>query len=254
VSLSASITQSFTNAASITIPTVGAGVPYPSTINISGLAGTITQVVARLNGFAHTFSSDADILLVGPGGQKVMLVSDAGNGVNVTGINLTLADTAAALVPQNTLVSGTYKPTDYTPGDTFPAPAPAGPYGTNLTAFNGLSANGLWSLYAADDGTGDQGSIAAGWSLTITTVSTSAVPTDASAIHHPTLYISRTTDGLVEIWVSAGPGEECQIEASTDLENWKPIGTVQSDSGITSFTDFPAETRTHLFYRVVTIP
>ncbi|HKQ38390.1 MAG TPA: MBG domain-containing protein, partial [Verrucomicrobiae bacterium] len=257
VSTTVTISRSFTNAASITIPDVGAGTPYPSTINVSGMAGTITQVVARLNGFGHTFPSDVDILLVGPGGQKVMLMSDAGGGIGVTGINLSLSDAASGLLPQATLVSGTYKPTDYQTGDSFPAPAPPGPYGTNLSAFNGLTANGLWSLYAADDGAGDQGSLAAGWSLTITTTSssTSASPADASAIHHPTLSINHSAvDGSVEITVTAGPGETCQIEASTDLVDWKPIGTVQSDSGISSFVDIAAETRSYLFYRVVTIP
>jgi hypothetical protein len=240
----------------VTIPSVGAGVPYPSTINVSGMAGTMTQVVARLNGFNHTFPSDADILLVGPGGQKVMLMSDAGGGVGVSGINLTLSDTATASLPQGTLVSGTYKPTDYQVGDSFPAPAPVGPYGTSLSAFNGLSANGLWSLYVVDDGAGDLGSLAAGWSLTITTTSssTSASPADASAIHHPSLSIKRAADGSVEITVVAQPEEICQIEASMDLVTWKPIGTVQSEDGVSSFIDVAAETRSYLFYRAVTIP
>lgn len=251
-----SITQSFTNAAAITIPDVGAAVPYPSTINVAGLAGTITQVVARLNGFAQTYPADVDALLVGPGGQKVMLMSDAGAGISVSGINLTLSDGAAGLLPQGALVSGTYKPTDYEVGDPFPAPAPAGPYGSSLAVFNGLSANGIWSLFAVDDGAGDQGSIAAGWSLTITTTasSTSAVPTDANAIHHPTLYITHSADAAVEIVVSAEPGEECQIEASTDLITWKPLGTVQSETGISSFVDLAAPSRTQLFYRAAKIP
>ena len=257
VSSAVSITQSYTNPASITIPDSGAGIPYPAPITVSGLAGTITQVVARVNGFNHSYPADTDVLLVGPGGQKVMLMSDAGGGIGVSGINLTIFDGAAGPVPLASLASGTYKPTDYEVGDVFPAPAPAGPYGANLSVFNGLSANGVWSLYVVDDGPGDLGSITAGWSLTITTTasSTSAAPNDASAVHHPAIYITQLdADGTVTLIVTAGPGETCQIEASTDLETWKPLGTVQSDDGVSYFTDIAAGTRERLFYRVVTLP
>ena len=144
------------------------------------------------------------------------------------------------------------------PAVTFPSPAPAGPYAPGrLSSFNGLSANGVWSLYVVDDGPGDLGSITAGWSLTITTTasSTSAAPNDASAVHHPAIYITQLdADGTVTLIVTAGPGETCQIEASTDLETWKPLGTVQSDDGVSYFTDIAAGTRERLFYRVVTLP
>src|SRR5205814_2863205 len=45
---------SFSNPSSITIPDSGAGTPYPSTINVSGTAGTISQIVVTLNGYSHT--------------------------------------------------------------------------------------------------------------------------------------------------------------------------------------------------------
>src|SRR6185369_1596967 len=49
------------------------------------------------------------------------------------------------------------------------------------SVFNGDSANGTWSLYVLDDGQGDQGSIAGGWSLTLTTVADAAgTPTISS--------------------------------------------------------------------------
>src|SRR2546426_5243242 len=91
-------------------------------------------------------------------------MSDVGGGIGVNNVNLTLSDSAAAGLPDNgPLVSGTFKPTDFdTTSDTFPAPAPAGPYGATLSAFNGLSANGTWSLYVNDDGPGDQGSFSGG--------------------------------------------------------------------------------------------
>src|SRR5207247_124341 len=118
----------------------------------------------------HTYPDDLDILLVGPGGQKVLLLSDVG-GPRVNAVNnttLTLADDAAAAVPdEGPMVGGTYKPSQAEDGDIFAAPAPGGPYAGTLSAFNGLSANGPWSLYVFDDTPGDQGSLAGGWSLTI---------------------------------------------------------------------------------------
>jgi hypothetical protein len=48
----------------------------------------------------------------------------------------------------------------------MPAPAPLGPYGTNLSVFALTNANGLWSLYVADDyPSSDDGALANGWSL-----------------------------------------------------------------------------------------
>src|SRR5678815_1545416 len=168
------ITASFGNNVPITIPSVGAGTPYPSTVNVNGLSGTILQTVVKLNSFNHSFPNDVDVLLVGPIGQKVLLMSDVGGGNPVSVVYLTLSDGATAFLPQTAaLVSGTFKPTDYAIGaaDTFPAPAPPAPYGNLLSSFNAQSPNGTWSLYVVDDGSGDLGSFAGGWRLTITTSS-----------------------------------------------------------------------------------
>src|SRR5206468_5520779 len=65
------------------------------------------------------------------------------------------------------ITSGTFKPTKVTGGDTFSSPARSGPYGTVLSAFNGVNPNGTWSLYVVDDATQDIGSIG-GWRLNFT--------------------------------------------------------------------------------------
>jgi hypothetical protein len=152
----------FCNTGSITIPSVGNATPYPSTINVSGLgpAGAVCSV--ELAGITHTFPSDIDMLLVGPGTpQNAIIMSDAGGGTGVTGVNLTLKDAAAGPIP-TPLVSGTFQPTNLGSGDTFPgAPAPTG--GSALSAFDGTNPNGDWSLYVVDDAGGDSGSVAGGW-------------------------------------------------------------------------------------------
>lgn len=164
------------NPAAITIldtPRIGGiapSSPYPSIINVAGVVGTVTKVTATIKGLNHTFPSDIDMLLVGPGGQRLLLMSDADGGTDVINATITFDDAAAAVIGA-TVVSGTFKPTNSGAGDIFPAPAPAGPYPDPqlLSVFNGLNPNGTWSLYVVDDAGLDAGSIAQGWELTITT-------------------------------------------------------------------------------------
>ena len=167
-------TISFTNPASIMIPasgTSGAGGPYPSTVTVSGLTATPDKVTVTLRGLNHTYPDDLDVLLVGPTGQKVLLMSDCGGSDDLNGITLTFDDSAASSLPDFSLItSGTYKPSNYdTTTDNFSAPAPGSPYGSSLSVFNGQNANGTWSLYIMDDAAIDVGSLAQGWSLSITT-------------------------------------------------------------------------------------
>ncbi|MFT3910329.1 MAG: S8 family serine peptidase [Ferruginibacter sp.] len=171
--------QTFTSTAVINIPASGSGSatgapadPYPSTINVSGFTTQAGKILVRLNQFSHTFPSDVDILLVGPGGQKFILMSDVGGSNPAIGANIVFDDDAATQVPA-TIVSGTFKPTNGGTGDLFPAPAPAAPYqspatagtATLLSTFNGIP-NGTWALYAVDDISGDLGTIN-GWELTL---------------------------------------------------------------------------------------
>jgi uncharacterized repeat protein (TIGR01451 family) len=168
------VTNSFSNSNVVTIQDNSPASPYPSIINVSGLGTSITRVTASLFGLSHTFPADMDILLVGPAGQKVILMSDAGGGNSLANVSINFADSAAVAIPfSDAITNGTYKPADWTDAgtaDSFAAPAPSGPYGTNLSVFNGINPNGPWSLYIVDDTGGDVGSLAGGWSLTLTTV------------------------------------------------------------------------------------
>src|SRR5439155_20522278 len=118
----------------------------------------------------------------GPGGQKLLLMSDAGGGASISGITLTFDDAAASSLPDNSqIVSGTFKPTNYGLGDTFANPAPAGPYDSALSIFSGTNPNGAWSLSVYDDSPGDAGKVAGGWRLSITTTNLTPPPSGADA-------------------------------------------------------------------------
>lgn len=183
----------FTNATSINLPTgpsgTSPGSPYPSTINVAGMSGTIATLRVRLNNINHDRPDDLQILLVGPTGKKFVLLADAGGTTPAVGVNLTFDDAAASQVPDGgPLATGSFKPTcvDFQNNiqTEFVAPAPAGPYdvpaprgsGTLGLSFNGTSPNGNWSLYVVDDiPSSPGGAISGGWTLDISTGAT-AVP------------------------------------------------------------------------------
>ena len=162
--------QIFSNPSPINIPTVGSGNPYPSSINVSNVFGLIGSVSVKLNNMNHTWSDDIDIMLVGPGGQTALIMSDAGDSNDLFNTNLVFDDNAPASLPQTGVItSGTYKPTNFDANiDNFPAPAPANNGSTALSVFNQTSPNGVWRLFVVDDVSGDLGTISGGWELIIT--------------------------------------------------------------------------------------
>ena len=184
------VTNSFANTSSITIPSRNAATPYPSTLNVSGLDGAISRVTVTLSNFSHTFSDDVDALLIGPGGQAVLLMSDVGGASTPGNVTLTFDDAAANLLPdESALSTGAWKPTNIGVDEDFSSPAPAQPYGSALSVFNGLSPNGAWSLFVWDDTQRDSGSIANGWRLTLVT---SSGPFCCSSQTLPSLTIADT--------------------------------------------------------------
>jgi subtilisin-like proprotein convertase family protein len=176
----------YTNPATISIPDSGVASPYPSSISVSGLAGSLTKVSVSLFGLTHTFPDDIDVLLVGPAGQKMILMSDVGGSNDVSGVNLVFDDSASSSLPNSTtLTSGTFKPTNIGSGDTFPATAPAGPYGSTLSVFNGTNPNGTWRLFVVDDQATDSGSFSGGWSVTFALANTA--PTNPTNVTLPAI-------------------------------------------------------------------
>ncbi|MBS1795849.1 MAG: VCBS repeat-containing protein [Acidobacteria bacterium] len=242
---------------------------YPSIADINGLGGTITKVRVTLTNFTHTFPADFDILLVGPQGQRTILMSDAGGGnPGVTGQTYVFDQSAAVDFPLNTNApGGVYRPFNnigsptIEPGgiDNFPAPGPGSAnYGAaSLDVFNGTNPNGIWKLYAVDDETGDTGFFST-FTLEVTT-STSRLNnlgadfdgdgrTDIS-IFRPSngqWWINRSSTGAT---IAAQFGQSTDIitpgdftgDGKTDIAFWRPSTgfwfILRSEDG--SFFSFP---------------
>jgi subtilisin-like proprotein convertase family protein len=184
VSLPVAYVSSFANSSSIAIPDA-AITPSTSSIQVSGLNGTITKVAVTLHGFSHTWTRDVAILLVGPGGYKSILTGMVGvdgegtNGTTANNVTLTFDQAAStsflAIQTGNVtnLLSGTYEPA-ISPLEVseFSFLDHVGDYVSSeadLNIFNGEGANGQWMLYVQDFAGGDSGTIAGGWTLAITT-------------------------------------------------------------------------------------
>jgi subtilisin-like proprotein convertase family protein len=143
---------------------------YPAQLPVSGLSGEIADVDVNLTGLSHAHPDDLDVVLVSPQGQKVMLTSDAGGAVPAVNAVWRFDDAAPAAMPDaGAAPTARYRPADYEPGESLPAPAPGAPYAGSLRAFEGADPNGTWRLYVADDRSGDPVSIARGFGLTIKT-------------------------------------------------------------------------------------
>jgi len=222
-------TLTLTNAASITIPDVGKASLYPSTITISGVTGIVQQVTVTLRGYSHNWPDDVDVLLVGPTGQKVMLMSDCGGGNACRGLTLTFDPEAVASVPDNSaILSGTYKPTNIdTTSDNFLAPAPGGAYGDSLKLFEGLNPNGNWLLYVQDDSSLDSGSITQGWTLSLTVSNLTCCDKSMNSADlgieqtiSPVALYAGSNVTIVLTVTNRGPDPACAVTAT----NWLPAG------------------------------
>jgi uncharacterized repeat protein (TIGR01451 family)/uncharacterized delta-60 repeat protein len=164
------IGNTFSNNTAIVINDIAPATPYPSVINVSNLHGLVTSATVVLTNLSHTYPKDIDALLVSPTGQKSYLMAHAGSSFSIDNVTLTFDDAATNSLPQFApITNGTYRPTSWaTLTPTFPTNAPAPPYITNLSAFNGTSPNGPWALYVMDDAYLHSGGIAGGWILNLT--------------------------------------------------------------------------------------
>jgi len=164
---------SYCTPAGITIPDSGNGVPYPSALTVSGAGPYLCSTRLRVSNIVHSFPDDIDILLSSPAGSpNLIAMSDVGgsNALPAPGVTIVIDDAAANPLPDATaLTSGAWKPANYAPADTFPAPAPVPSAATTMSTFTGINPNGTWNLWLVDDATGDLGSTGV-WCLELATI------------------------------------------------------------------------------------
>lgn len=168
--------------------------PYPLSLTVPALSGSIQQVTVKVNNLTSTSGysgGDFMIVLVSPNNEKLELLSQiCYDDTDISNISLTFDDTAANRVAGGTgntscsnVVSGTFKPTatsyfssnvDTVPGVSLTSANVAGPKGTGTLANSFTQTpQGIWHLYVAmvsggyDTGTLGNASTPA-WSLAIT--------------------------------------------------------------------------------------
>ena len=209
--------------APITIPAFGSSgggvaAPYPAPIAVSGVSGLITDVNLTIPGLAHTFPSDLQMVLQSPSGTAVKIWGNDCGSTDVLNKDFTFDDQAATAPPAACAAGGTFK-TTANPLASMPAPAPAGPFGTSLAAFNGQSANGSWKLYINDTAAADGGWISATPTLTFKT--TDVIPPETTFTKKPKTGFKRTTT-IKFVSSEAGSHFECKIDTS---KKFKPCSS-----------------------------
>jgi subtilisin-like proprotein convertase family protein len=246
--------NTFCNEGAITIPSVDEATPYPSNITVSGLSGTISDVTVTLKNLSHEFPIDVNVLLAAPGGTKnLILMSDTGGNGEVSGLDVVFDDAAPGPVP-SPITSGTFRPSDVTdldePGDGFPSPAPPLTGSTMLATFDGSLPNGTWSLYVVDDASGDRGSIAGGWCLTIRTPPETATSltsdTNPSTFGDPVTFTATVTTGSTPVT----NGTVNFYDGGTPLGDGTPLASdvALAADGKASFTTSSLTAGTHIIF------
>jgi subtilisin-like proprotein convertase family protein len=144
--------NSYSNNTALAIPDgLGANVPgatVAKSLNVP-ITGTISDVNVTVAG-THTYFWDLIVALAHPDGTTTALLNRNCNQVS-TGFNVLFNDGAATPVVCAANLTGTFKPNQA------------------LSAFNGKSMNGTWTLLANDNYNGDTGSIG-NWTVEICAV------------------------------------------------------------------------------------
>jgi len=225
----------------LTINASGNASPYPSTIAVSGVPGTITNLKVTVTNLTHAFPVDIDMVLFGPTGAHSIIFTDAiGGSGGITNRTYTFQVGAPALPTSGFPASGTYgvAGSSYNGSGT-----PSAVTNTGLGVFNGTNPNGTWSLYVYDDASGDAGTIGS-WSLEITTGApvttyswTPATFLNNAAIANP-LASNVTAQTTYTVTATAASGCFSTADVTVNL-NTVPTATVSGGGTVCSSDPLP---------------
>lgn len=114
-------TTRFTNSAAILINDNAIASPYPATISVSNVVGSILNTTVTLTNIIHPSPHDIDALLVSPNQQMTLFMAHAGGQNAISNVTVTFDDGASTtLPPSGQIISGTNKPSAYLPVPVFP--------------------------------------------------------------------------------------------------------------------------------------
>jgi uncharacterized delta-60 repeat protein len=155
----------FSGTSGVTIPSNDVASIYPITIDVAGIAQTISQISLSLSGFNSNNIEYLGILLTAPDESKYSLILGGYKESATTSGDLNVIITTSANTTWNGLQSGSFLNDSYAYVDLpFNPPSPVdfdfGDRTDNILLFRDLNPydlNGTWSLYIQDFGSGETG-------------------------------------------------------------------------------------------------
>lgn len=159
------------------------GAVTSSDLVISGAPTVLSTIRVTLFDVSDDVADDLAVLLRSPSGQTAVLWADSGGPGQVgPSATVTFSDASAALLPDGrSIMTGTFKPTSWSPDPTVVPGGPSPPYAEGgpgggrpdlmlNSVFAGQNVNGIWTLYVYDDDGGlsehlAPGVIAGGWAI-----------------------------------------------------------------------------------------
>lgn len=179
---------------------------FPVTVSGVGVLGG-NHIFGELSfDITHSYDADLYISLIAPDGTSVAISSGrGGSGDNFTNTIISpsaLVGLGASSAPFN----GTFLPDG------------------NLIVFNGLNADGVWTLRVCDDAIGDVGTVNS-WSLTL---STSEVA-DYADISAPTTYINQAGAATIYAQVFKSGQTDTNTQEVQGIQGWIGYSTTNSN-------------------------
>jgi subtilisin-like proprotein convertase family protein len=128
---------------------------YPITFDLSTVPAYVPSRSVTIDvTLHHAVPDNLRMVLQSPEGTSVILMANAGgNNTIQAGTTLRFRDNAAGNLPDaNQILTGSYRPGSiYELNVSLGPPAPQMPYFTELAAFEGELARGIWKLWVYDD-------------------------------------------------------------------------------------------------------
>ena len=163
--------QTFDNTDNMQVQDNGPASTYPSITTVSGLPTNLAYIRVTFNQLNHPWStSQFDILLEAPNGERIVLLSDA--DPELSGDNLAVlhidADANTYVIPGEFHVLHPFSlPTNIGAVDIYPVIDTIDQANPTFDNLQNINPNGDWKLYVRDDSADFGGASLGSWSLTI---------------------------------------------------------------------------------------